>query len=237
MAQTIDAYQLPSPSTSPALSSPSASTQHPRPLTQHHARPIPNSYWATPALLACEYPWAPSTPTPKLDALLLAGVRTFVDLTEPGELRPYAASALAARARAVGIDACSIEYFNFPIQDRETPPSKEFVMEVLAVLADVEARGRIAAVHCRGGIGRTGTIVGCWLVQRGSARYVYYLCLILFPSTHILYRDGEEALAMIAAEWATVEKCKRFPSSPETGAQCAFVRAWKECRGRDVAAC
>ncbi len=53
-------------------------------------RPIPNSYWATPNLLACEYPWCPSSPhKPKLDALLRAGVRTFIDLTEPGELLPY----------------------------------------------------------------------------------------------------------------------------------------------------
>ncbi|RZK36594.1 MAG: serine/threonine protein phosphatase, partial [Hymenobacter sp.] len=54
-------------------------------------RPIPNSYWATPALLACEYPGAPTAAAaiPKLDALLAAGIRDFYDLTEENELVPY----------------------------------------------------------------------------------------------------------------------------------------------------
>jgi hypothetical protein len=66
-------------------------------------RPLPNSYWATPQLLACEYPWEPKTSKPKLDALLKAGVRTFVDLTECGELSPYA-SQLLVRASLLNID-------------------------------------------------------------------------------------------------------------------------------------
>jgi atypical dual specificity phosphatase len=182
-------------------------------------QPIPNSYWATPYLLACEYPWAPTTDgcAPKLDALLRAGVRTFVDLTEPGELRPYAASALAARARALGIDPATLEYHNFPIPDRSLPRSRGFVRAILAVLRADEARGRRAAVHCRGGIGRTGLVVGCWLVSRGTAR------------------DGEEALALIAAQWATVEKHERYPLSPETGPQFEFVRAWLAARGGEPA--
>ncbi|KAF9035361.1 hypothetical protein BDZ89DRAFT_488360 [Hymenopellis radicata] len=35
-------------------------------------RPIPNSYWATPLVLACEFPWTPAAPC-KLDALLRRG--------------------------------------------------------------------------------------------------------------------------------------------------------------------
>lgn len=70
-------------------------------------RPLPNSYWATPSLLACEYPWEPKATTPKLDALLKAGVRTFVDLTECGELSPYASPScpqLLLRASLLNID-------------------------------------------------------------------------------------------------------------------------------------
>lgn len=37
-------------------------------------------------------------------------------------------------------------------------------------------------------------------------------------------KDGDEALKMIAEEWKTVEKCRRFPCSPETGPQFEFVR-------------
>lgn len=41
-------------------------------------------------------------------------------------------------------------------------------------------------------------------------------------------RNGEEALRIIAEEWRTVEKCKRFPQSPETGPQFEFVRNFKK---------
>jgi atypical dual specificity phosphatase len=179
------------------------------PLTTVRPRPIPNSYWVTPSLVACEYPWAPGASAPKLDALLAAGVRTFVDLTEAGELSPYAPAALAVRAARLGIDPTTVEYHNFPIRDRALPESDAFVRRILAVLRECERRGRVAAVHCRGGIGRTGLVVGCWLVERGTAR------------------DGDEALRMIAAEWCTVAKCGRYPHSPETGPQFEFVRAFR----------
>ncbi|KII86267.1 hypothetical protein PLICRDRAFT_43852 [Plicaturopsis crispa FD-325 SS-3] len=173
-------------------------------------RPIPNSYWATEYLLATEYPWAPCAVKQKLDAVLLAGIRTFIDLTEVGELRPYAPNCLSARAEFLGIDPGEIEYHNFPIADRSLPVSVEYMCGILDVLRDNERRERISAVHCRGGIGRTGMVVGCWLVECGLAR------------------TGEEALNRIAEEWKTVEKCKRFPHSPETGPQFEFVRNFQK---------
>lgn len=116
-------------------------------------RPIPNSYWATPLLLACEYPWHPGVPKQKIEALLAAGVRTFIDLTEVDELLAYG-SYLSARAEAMGLT--DIEYYRFPIVDRSLPESIEYMRNILKVLKDNERRGRITAVHCRGGIGRTG---------------------------------------------------------------------------------
>ncbi|KAI0697931.1 protein-tyrosine phosphatase-like protein [Cerioporus squamosus] len=175
------------------------STTPPSPIvrvSRHRPRPIPNSYWATPYLVACEFPYCPLTPAQmtrkhtkqKLDALLLAGVRTFIDLTEPHELFPT---------------------YNFPIRDRSLPDSVDLVRRVMGVLRDNEERGRISAVHCRGGIGRTGLIVGCWLVECGIAK------------------DGDDALRMIAEEWKNVEKCKRYPLSPETGPQHEYVRTFE----------
>ena len=180
-------------------------THVPRPLTAVCTRPIPNSYWATPLLLACEYPWTPTDPQrPKLDSLLRNGVRTFIDLTESGELIPYT-SILGQRAALLGIEPSNIEYHRFPIRDRCLPESIDLMYEVLDTLRDNQNRGRISAVHCRGGIGRTGMVIGCWLVESGVAK------------------NGAEALAIIAREWKSVEKCKRYPHSPETGPQFDFV--------------
>lgn len=69
----------------------------------------------------------------------------------------------------------------------------EQLAAILDVLRDNERRGRISVVHCRGGIGRTGMVVGCWLVEGGVAQ------------------DGNEALSYIAREWRTVQKAIRYP--------------------------
>ena len=129
--------------------------QHETSINTILERPIPNSYWATPLLLACEYPWCPGVAKQKIEALLAAGVRTFIDLTEVNELRAYG-SYLSARTKAMGLD--DVEYHRFPIVDRSLPESVQYMRDILQVLKDNEQRGRITAVHCRGGIGRTGKL-------------------------------------------------------------------------------
>ncbi|KAF5312729.1 hypothetical protein D9619_003796 [Psilocybe cf. subviscida] len=242
-------------------------------------RPIPNSYWATPLLLACEYPWCPRTANasgterpPKLDALLKAGVRCFVDLTEPGELTPYhvesssssksasgmstptteskqTASVLLQRCAVLGIPAEEVSYYRFPIQDRSLPPiisassstssnsssssssdstpsppsptasSKcPLISRALALLSANAAQGKITAVHCRGGIGRTGVVVGCFLIHSG------------YISSGATEGDeaGENALRLIEREWKGVAKSNRYPQSPETGPQVEYVRHYRK---------
>ncbi len=169
-------------------------------------RPHPNAYWATPLLLATEYPGDPdpAAATAKLAALLAAGIREFVDLTQPRELVPYEAL-LAECAAAAGLPTGAVRYQRLPIQDMGIP-GPDRLEEILAVLHAAETAGRPAVVHCWGGIGRTGTVVGCYLVRHGGVP------------------DGASALAHIAQEWRTIAKHDRFPISPQTAAQRELVR-------------
>jgi ADP-ribosylglycohydrolase/protein-tyrosine phosphatase len=128
--------------------------------------PIPDSYWVLRGrLLAGEYPGAadPGRARHKLERFLDAGIRTFIDLTEPGELHPYE-GVIADLARERGLDC---RHLRFPIRDLGVPDAN-LLGRVLDAIDEEIAAGRPAYVHCWGGIGRTGTIVGCWLVAQGA---------------------------------------------------------------------
>ena len=173
--------------------------------TADHPRPDPNTYWVLPGrFLAGEYPGAanPKAARAKLAAFERVGVNTFVDLTEGHELSPY------APLLSVGT-----EYHRLSIRDLGVPHTRLHMSDILNAIDDALARGRVVYVHCWGGIGRTGTVVACWLRRHG--------------------RTGEEALAELAGFWTTVQKRHRAPRSPETAGQVAWVHAWQEeAKGR-----
>jgi atypical dual specificity phosphatase len=56
---------------------------------------------------------------------------------------------------------------HLPIHDREAPSMAQTYMLVrrMQVLLD---QGSVLAVHCRAGIGRTGTILAAWLIREGG---------------------------------------------------------------------
>jgi protein-tyrosine phosphatase len=142
----------------------------------------PDAYWVDPGrLLAGRYPSSP-------DRLAEAGVTLVVDLTEEGELPPYG---VPAGLRAVRV----------PIADFSCPTPA--TMGAVLDLIDAEvAAGGVVYVHCRGGLGRTGTVVACWLVRHGAS--------------------AEDALAELTALRARTPTADS--ASPETPEQKHFVR-------------
>ena len=51
-----------------------------------------------------------------------------------------------------------------PVRQRSCPPARRWP---LSQAPGVPKTGRGVYVHCAGGIGRTGTVVGCYLVRHG----------------------------------------------------------------------
>ena len=93
--------------------------------------------------------------------LLDAGIDHFVDLTHTGELVPYGDTA-ELEARNMGIH---ISRARFPIHDGSIPEKPEDMTAILDNIDQAIAGDHRVYVHCLGGIGRTGTVIGCWLVR------------------------------------------------------------------------
>jgi len=167
-------------------------------------RPISESYWVEPGrLLAGEYPgqYSQDTTRQRIDALLEAGFNTFIDLTRPNETIPYFRILLEESK----IYKVNVERHNFPIGDFGLP-TPETMKSILDTIDAALQNRRKIYVHCWGGIGRTGTTIGCYLVRRGMS--------------------GEEALSQLAEWWKTVPKSQIHQHSPETHEQAQFIRNW-----------
>ncbi len=121
-------------------------------------RPLYQSYYLnTRNIFAGEYPgdkYGEKTEK-KINQMVHFGVRHFIDLTEEGELHPY--SHLLPKG-------CT--YTRFPIRDVDVPDSMESVSCLIAHIQELSKRDDgYVYIHCWGGVGRTGTIVGCYLAD------------------------------------------------------------------------
>ena len=161
--------------------------------------PLRHCYWVVPGLLlAGEHPNGPTRDKTKdrLKKLLAAGIECFVDLTKPTELLRYDTYL-----------PFYVEYARKSIKDHGIPGSRSQMTEILDYIANSMRAGRPVYVHCRAGIGRTGTVVGCLLVERGLA--------------------GDVALDELNRLWQQCRRSKSWAFIPETDAQATYVREWK----------
>ena len=167
--------------------------------------PYADTFWVIPSqFLAGEHPteYEEAGTITRLSALLDAGIRTFIDLTEEQEMKGYH-RLLRTVAGSRRID---FTYLRIPIPDRGVPS-----IWTLSCILDVIDRSVAATnpvfVHCFAGIGRTGTVVGCHLKRHGLA-------------------TQRDVIAKIA------ELRQRMPSgsesSPHPPEQVWMVENWKE---------
>ncbi len=133
--------------------------------------PYPESYWVEPGkLMAGEYPgeYDEELTRQRIISLLRCGLNSFIDLTRRADsFHPYH-EVLKEEAAQLGIEVC---WQNFPIMDFSTP-SRKLMQEILNEIDAQITDGRNVYVHCLAGIGRTGMVVGCYLVRHGMTGLV-----------------------------------------------------------------
>lgn len=162
-------------------------------------KPLPESYWVIEGrLLAGKYPAgrSPKDAEKRIKVMLDAGFDAFIDLTEAGELPPY----------DIYLPG-TVHYVRKPITDHGVPDDPRHMAQILATLDNFLKMGRRVYLHCRAGIGRTGTVVACHLIEHGG----------LEPRT---------ALIHLNEIWQQNARSHSWPDVPETEEQRDYVLAW-----------
>jgi len=136
--------------------------------------PFNQAYWVVPdQLMAGCYPGSkkPAEADLKLKDLLDHGIRLIINLMEPAEINrtgmpfePYKDRIIELAASA----GCEVTIERHAIKDMGTPTRIEMVRILDRIDASIK-QNQPVYVHCLGGIGRTGTVVGCYLARHGYA--------------------------------------------------------------------
>jgi protein tyrosine/serine phosphatase len=166
---------------------------------------IQNAYWVAPGrILAGEYPafGKDEISRERIRWLLASGVNSFLDLTQDGE---YSLRSYLDLLRGVQDQEIRISYQRYPVADMQVP-AVDGMIRILDHIENEIGNGRIVYLHCYGGRGRTGTVVGCYLVRNGMT--------------------GERALAQITRLRSAVQVPEGRLESPETDEQRQMVLSW-----------
>ena len=166
--------------------------------------PKAGTYWVIEdRLLAGPYPGAqdPADAASQVQPLLDAGLTNFVNLMEADETNwdgdpftPYEPVLTSGAAM-----------LRLPITDQSIPS----VAEMVDILDTIDAHLDDGVdIHCWGGVGRTGTVIGCWLLRHRLA-----------TPDHVI----ETLQRLRHAD--TVRGHRR---SPENDLQEQFILNWKE---------
>lgn len=174
--------------------------------------PFPRAYWVIPGrLLAGNYPGDPdpSIQSIKLNGLLDVGVQLIINLLNPDENgsngKPFQSYEAEIKKLAQNRNQ-EIECKHFPIKDFSTPTPLQMRL-ILDTIDQGLANGKIVYVHCWGGLGRTGTVIGCFLSRHGLA-----------SGTGTITKIAELRQGMPGSEY----------NSPETTAQEVMMMSWVE---------
>lgn len=172
--------------------------------------PFDQAYWVVPdRLMAGYYPGSVhrQEANPKLSALLECGIRHFISLMKDDEIiwygKPVVPYEAQVRSLSSGLDG-EATFDRMPIKDMSIPTRIEMA-RILDRIDHNTRNDRPVYLHCLGGVGRTGTVVGCYLARHG-------------------YASGQKILQLIQHLRQNTATHGRL--SPETSNQIDLVRSW-----------
>jgi hypothetical protein len=130
--------------------------------------PIKNSYRVAERIYAGEYPRCETDEesVARINDMLRFGITDFIDLTEEGEhtrrgaLLPYRQ-----------LLPPETGYYRRPIRDNRAP-AISVMNRILGKINALLRAQRTIYVHCLGGVGRTSTVIMCWLMARNDYRSI-----------------------------------------------------------------
>ena len=175
--------------------------------------PLERCYWVVEnLLLAGAYPGHPNSHAHKkrISGLWEAGMRTFINLMEEGETNNTGQAFVryddVLRELALQ-NSDRVAHLRFPVPDTKITTVDR--MRSILDAIDLSLDKRIPVyVHCFGGMGRTGTVICCWLLRHGLA-------------------SKENVLSMLTTLRQADLQRATLPA-PENQTQCKFVLDWPE---------
>jgi protein-tyrosine phosphatase len=156
--------------------------------------PFERSFWVIPNLfLAGGIPAAPQAghSFTKLNSLKKTGIKVVLNLMEPTELNNQGEPFFNYPAF---LPERGIQFIRKPIIDGGIP-STDLMVDILDTI-DLQVNAQLPLyLHCYGGIGRTGLVVGCYLLRHGYATKANVIDMIAYlkRTTSIQNRRSPES--------------------------------------------
>ena len=145
--------------------------------------------------------WGDGGPNDKIEELLDLGITNSICLIQDHELSLYA----NYNENALQINP-NFKFIHYPIVDMSVP-TKALMVEILDKMEEIIAVNEKIYVHCLGGHGRTGTVIGCWLKRHG-------------------FKQGD--IYRKLAVWRKDTRFGTSMSSPQRAEQFAMINNWQK---------